>query len=408
MSPRETNRTNMTLLREAVLRDCRSGAWRPGQALPPVRDLAQRYSLSATSTQRVLKALAEEGVLHQRHGAGTFVGRLPEQSERAFASIFCHDAQATPYYRAMRDGFEAELGGRSAASVSLSPFTSHLDQLLARIESGALPLGGAFVFPPVDNHSQKFGRAMASRLPAGPRVVFTSEVNQSRQFVSDLGATGRPVDTMRFDDEGGTRQAVRHLWSRGHRSVAFLSLDHPENPEPIMDWPRRRENGFRQLMADERQTVSVFQPDHALADIQFEDQIRAGYQAAKHLVPLLKSGTVTGVVCANSFTLRGMVQALREARLRDDKWPAVVTFDDEADDDHLLSVLRLPWDEVGKAAAVALWIRCFGSPEERAAQPREILVPMRMVLRLTDSPGATSLLARARTPAKLSLPATAG
>ena len=44
-------------------------------------------------------------------------------------------------------------------------------------------------------------------------------------------------------------------------------------------------------------------------------------------------------------------------------------------------MLKLPWDELGRLAAANLWERVFGAPAEKAAPPREIRVPMRLVAR---------------------------
>lgn len=45
----------------------------PGQALPSERDLAQVLNLSRVTVRKAIAGLVEEGLLNQRHGAGTFV-----------------------------------------------------------------------------------------------------------------------------------------------------------------------------------------------------------------------------------------------------------------------------------------------------------------------------------------------
>jgi len=45
----------------------------PGQTLPSERDLAQALELSRVTVRKAIAGLVEEGVLTQRHGAGTFV-----------------------------------------------------------------------------------------------------------------------------------------------------------------------------------------------------------------------------------------------------------------------------------------------------------------------------------------------
>ena len=50
-----------------------SGRLAPGQALPSERDLAQQLGLSRVTVRRALADLVEDGLLVQRHGAGSFV-----------------------------------------------------------------------------------------------------------------------------------------------------------------------------------------------------------------------------------------------------------------------------------------------------------------------------------------------
>lgn len=45
----------------------------PGQALPSERDLSRALNLSRVTVRKAIAGLVEEGILTQRHGAGTFV-----------------------------------------------------------------------------------------------------------------------------------------------------------------------------------------------------------------------------------------------------------------------------------------------------------------------------------------------
>ncbi|OYV35438.1 MAG: phage tail protein [Rhodospirillales bacterium 20-64-7] len=72
---------------EAAIRD---GAIKPGDALPPERDIAARVALSRVTVRRAVQELVREGVLFQRQGSGTFIkprlGRV-EQSLTALTSF---------------------------------------------------------------------------------------------------------------------------------------------------------------------------------------------------------------------------------------------------------------------------------------------------------------------------------
>jgi GntR family transcriptional regulator len=56
---------------------CASGALRPGERLPSVRELARDLAVNQNTVLRVYERLCGEGLLEMRHGQGTFVtGRM--------------------------------------------------------------------------------------------------------------------------------------------------------------------------------------------------------------------------------------------------------------------------------------------------------------------------------------------
>jgi GntR family transcriptional regulator len=60
-------------LRRAIQNTIESGAFPPGQPLPSERDLARSLALSRVTVRKAIGGLVEDGLLTQRHGAGTFV-----------------------------------------------------------------------------------------------------------------------------------------------------------------------------------------------------------------------------------------------------------------------------------------------------------------------------------------------
>lgn len=53
------------------------GFWRPGHRLPPEAELAARFGVNRHTLRHATRALAEEGVLYSRRGAGVFVAAAP-------------------------------------------------------------------------------------------------------------------------------------------------------------------------------------------------------------------------------------------------------------------------------------------------------------------------------------------
>lgn len=60
-------------LRRAIRSSVERGVVEPGQVLPSERELARQLAVSRVTVRKAIAGLVEDGVLTQRHGAGTFV-----------------------------------------------------------------------------------------------------------------------------------------------------------------------------------------------------------------------------------------------------------------------------------------------------------------------------------------------
>ena len=84
MSPAPRIRVDATLptplwsqIEEGVRHLVASGALRPGDALPSVRDLAREQRINPNTVAKAYQRLAEAGILETRRGEGTFVAERP-------------------------------------------------------------------------------------------------------------------------------------------------------------------------------------------------------------------------------------------------------------------------------------------------------------------------------------------
>jgi GntR family transcriptional regulator len=95
MSPAPRIRVDPTLptpiwsqIEESVRHLVASGALRPGEALPSVRDLAREQRVNPNTVAKAYQRLAEAGFLETRRGEGTFVaGRPPAMTAAEKARI---------------------------------------------------------------------------------------------------------------------------------------------------------------------------------------------------------------------------------------------------------------------------------------------------------------------------------
>lgn len=72
-----------TRLRDAIL----AGRWRPQEALPGERDLAETFDVSRVTVRKAIGGLVQAGLLHQRQGSGTFVAGRPARVEQALSRL---------------------------------------------------------------------------------------------------------------------------------------------------------------------------------------------------------------------------------------------------------------------------------------------------------------------------------
>ena len=95
MSPPPRIRVDPTLpipiwsqIEESVRHLVASGALRPGDPLPSVRDLAREQRINPNTVAKAYQRLAEAGILEARRGEGTFVaGRPPSMPAAEKARI---------------------------------------------------------------------------------------------------------------------------------------------------------------------------------------------------------------------------------------------------------------------------------------------------------------------------------
>ncbi|MGD0186104.1 MAG: GntR family transcriptional regulator [Roseiarcus sp.] len=86
-------------------REIASGRFAGAVVLPGERELAEILHVSRTTLRRAIAALVEEGVLFQRHGAGTFVRRKAPHVEQALSRLtsFTEDMRSRGFVASSRE-----------------------------------------------------------------------------------------------------------------------------------------------------------------------------------------------------------------------------------------------------------------------------------------------------------------
>lgn len=88
----------------------RAGTLPPEAQLPPERALAELAEVSRVTIRKAIVSLADEGLLEQRHGSGTFVRQGPRKLEQSLSSLISFSENLrlrgqTPSSQVLESGF---------------------------------------------------------------------------------------------------------------------------------------------------------------------------------------------------------------------------------------------------------------------------------------------------------------
>ncbi len=117
---KETSKANR--LYEACLKMIENGYWMPGDKIPPETSLTRNLPIGLATTQAALRRLTQEGLIHRKRRAGSFVSES-KNSEREL-SYFCFLAEGGISYLPIKgislNVFETEKRGAWSDFVGIS------------------------------------------------------------------------------------------------------------------------------------------------------------------------------------------------------------------------------------------------------------------------------------------------
>jgi DNA-binding LacI/PurR family transcriptional regulator len=189
-----------------------------------------------------------------------------------------------------------------------------------------------------------------------------------------VGARVRGWSSVCIDDQRAARQAVEHLVALGHRRIAYLGgslVDQLDLAAPL-----DRLAGFRRSMAQ------AGLPVHPPWEVAGDFSARSGAASATAL--LESSPPPTALFAASDEMAIGAVHAIRQAGLRVPEDLSVIGIDDHDMAEFFeLTTIAQPVHEQGRLAAQLL-LETIGG-----AEPSEITVPTRLVVRRSTAPPRT-------------------
>jgi LacI family transcriptional regulator len=242
--------------------------------------------------------------------------------------------------------------------------------------------GYSLLLSSTDNDLGKARRQVAAMLENQVGGLLLAMALRDDPLVTELRAGGTPlvlinrtidrggVSAVVPDDFHGGLEAVEHLYSLGHRLLAFVG------------GPLTTSNGARRLASFEQTVARLGLPEAAALETSAFDE-DAGYAAAQVL--LTEHPHVTGVVAANDLLAVGIIAAAAE---RGRPCPAdisVVGFNDMLLASRLqppLTTIRIPQYDVGVRAAELL----LTLVEDPQRHPETVLISGELIVRGSTAP----------------------
>jgi len=314
------------MLRSSIER----GELKQGEPLPGRVKLCQMFGTNRLTVDRAIRELVREGWLVSIKGKGTFVSHpnsRPPTATMTFAVVWSQrgiSEQQNIYWGPLLRGIAqttSELGIQLQFREMNPAF--YLDFFR---ESRA---DGMIVLAPTVEDELVLQELRKHRIP----FVATSSVYEDRS----LPCVG-------VDNFAGVKQALEHLWSLGHKQIAFVDLDLRQTDH------QQRWDAFRQLMGEAGYTIdprwTLLYPVRWCVDI--DEFVRRWLRS----IPL-----PTAIFGADYEMTLAIFRALKELEVKIPDQVSLVGFDDPPMAAFLeppLTAVRQPVEEIGRRAVKKL------------------------------------------------------
>lgn len=331
----------------------RTGKYRPGERIPGERELAEELRVSQMTMNKAILSLVREGWLYREHGKGTFVpeGFCPPPPEILQIGVVVH----IPADRALEDFYLGSLfrGMQRAIAnvpVSLSIIEVPADAIEQKLSDGMLD--GLLMLDVLAGNIEKANRLFRS----GIKMVV-------------LGASwsGLEMPYVDSDNVGGTRAAMEHLFSLGHRRIGgVFALPNTCNTQDRLRTFREMLNAYG---IEESDTPILMEETMALSE--------AGREKVRQI--LRSPARPTAFFCGGYYLALDVMRIASEEGLQVPTDLSVVGFDDPVSASLLtppLTTVRQPLDEMGQLATQMLlqWLRNTEPPRQSVVLPTQIKV----------------------------------
>jgi DNA-binding LacI/PurR family transcriptional regulator len=171
-----------------------------------------------------------------------------------------------------------------------------------------------------------------------------------------------------IDNISGGFKAVNHLTESGHKRIAFIAgdINHPS----ISDRHQGYKNALEKAGIEYNKDLIVLDENYPARE--------NGYNAARKIIT--KHNKITGIFACNDAMAIGVIQYLKEKKIRIPEDISIVGFDDVEADlslDPTLSTIHVPKIEMG-IEGMKLMTEIL---KNKSITRKKILVPVELVIR---------------------------
>ncbi len=344
----------------------RTGFYAQGAWLAPERELSRELGVHRQAIRRAVARLSEAGLLERRAGHRPIV-RLPE-SGMPFPRTVAFLMGNEPLFHA----FQTVLKGCEPEMVEAGYRLVFMDTHAANNEAS----------------SEIEGRALDNLLahPVAGLVIWCQDIVNSLPKLQalqkagtvivciDRNVPGLEADFVGVDNLDASRRAVEHLYQKGHRRIALMTLD--EYTSAVVE----RERGFHATVS----RLGLKTDDCPLIRITGGAPNPADIAAGVAYKILTHPNRPTAVFAVNDILAWRLMRALTESGRSVPNELAIVGFDDiepKAMHKPLLTTMRQPFERIGYYAA-----RMFLERMQTPSLPiRHVLLDTPLVVRASTA-----------------------
>ncbi len=353
-------------LRGAIQAQLMDGTLKPGESLPPERELKEKLGISRATVRQAIKSLINDDLLKSVVGAGTFVLE-PQQSSphNTLIGIIVPSSNYSIYYPELVSSLSFSL--RTAGYRVDTSIHNERDQTLSEITEGLLAqqVAAVVIVAPTQHDDNHVIRQLRAK---GVIVMLLTRYFDNFDKVDYIGADNQLVG----------EEATQHLIDLGHTGIVHIAAGRTST---AFD----RASGYVRAMQKAALTPQIFVAPNEPSILPPNLMQYVMRVEPMQLWSWVVQRKITGVFCFNDEIAGWVQKEIRKFNLMIPNDLSLISVDNmpyAGFFDTPLTTFALPGEEIGKQTAVLLLRRLAGE----AFPPQYILLPARFIQRLSAAP----------------------